>query len=487
MFAKIIRQKKTSQNRYLIQLLHGVEIGRRVQYPKNKFDLFLTKSEMKSVVELQAVVRGWLVRRRKLNGGSVEKEESVLKVGMEVEDEEVEKKVEEEEKEEEVEKEEEKEDEKDKEKKSNELEKNFLESCKYIESVSKSLSNKEKLTVYVSLSSLSHDTHTHTHTRTNEFRYGLYKQSTEGPNNTKKPWSLGVAKYKWEAWKQCSELSKEEAKQAYVDFIGSLRGDDEKKKVDEEEKKKKVTENHQKTEFEIACEYAKNNVNSFSDKNKLKMYGLYKQATEGPNETKEPSMMKPVAKYKWKAWKQCSSLSREEATRAYVEFVGLLRGDDDRKVENVKEKKKVEENMVEQEKVVETVEEKTASPLEHHNHHHATTIQRHYRGYRFRSSHNHQLQHDHRYDLCRILLITDLSEECDDEVAFEVLVRGLAKVKDCNFVIELLVPDARERLQWFATVFEEHFRKGDWRWYVLCLSVCASIESCNCTGTSTKD
>ena len=279
-----------------------------------------------------------------------------------------------------------------------------------------------------------------------------------------------------------------------MDFVGVLRGGDERKvetvkeeveNVKEEvvEKKEIVKENDQKTEFELACEYAKNNLNSFSDKDKLKMYGLYKQATKGPNNTKEPSMLKPVAKYKWKAWKQCSSLSREEATRAYVEFVGLLRGDD-KKVEDVKEEEKSvekdeksveeeeedvkeEEEKVEDEKNVkeeETTEEKTSSPLEHH---HATTIQRHYRGYRFRSSHHNQLQHDHRYDLCRILLITDLSEECDDEVAFEVLVRGLAKIKDCNFLIELLVPDARERLQWFATVFEEHFRKGDWRWYVV--------------------
>ena len=64
----------------MVQLLHGVEIGKRVQYPKNKFDLFLSKSEMKLVVSLQAVIRGWLVRRRSRKGVEdvVEKEDNEI-------------------------------------------------------------------------------------------------------------------------------------------------------------------------------------------------------------------------------------------------------------------------------------------------------------------------------------------------------------------------------------------------------------------------
>ena len=57
-----------------------------------------------------------------------------------------------------------------------------------------------------------------------------------------------------------------------------------KKKNGEEEEEEEEEEKHDEMNdkaFKDACKYAKNNVNSFSDKNKLKMYGLYKQATEG--------------------------------------------------------------------------------------------------------------------------------------------------------------------------------------------------------------
>ena len=53
---------------------------------------------------------------------------------------------------------------------------------------------------------------------------------------------------------------------------------------------------------------------------------------------------------------------------------------------------------------------------------------------------------------CRILLVSDFSEECDDEVAFELLVSACANLPNYQFTIELLFPDAEERIQWFATL-----------------------------------
>ncbi|KPM03740.1 Acyl CoA binding protein-like protein [Sarcoptes scabiei] len=58
--------------------------------------------------------------------------------------------------------------------------------------------------------------------------YAFYKQATEGPNLTKKPafYEL-VNRYKWNAWKQCGDMSRFEAMRLYVEelkkvFIDSL-------------------------------------------------------------------------------------------------------------------------------------------------------------------------------------------------------------------------------------------------------------------------
>ncbi|XP_051871917.1 enoyl-CoA delta isomerase 2, mitochondrial isoform X2 [Pristis pectinata] len=53
--------------------------------------------------------------------------------------------------------------------------------------------------------------------------YALFKQATQGPCNSPKPSMLDfVNKAKWEAWNSLRKMSKEEARQKYVDFIESL-------------------------------------------------------------------------------------------------------------------------------------------------------------------------------------------------------------------------------------------------------------------------
>lgn len=54
--------------------------------------------------------------------------------------------------------------------------------------------------------------------------YGLYKQATAGDNGEKKPsFSDIVARAKWEAWTAHKGRSAEQAKQAYIELIDSLR------------------------------------------------------------------------------------------------------------------------------------------------------------------------------------------------------------------------------------------------------------------------
>ena len=54
--------------------------------------------------------------------------------------------------------------------------------------------------------------------------YGYYKQATVGPINKEKPYfwdRVGLAK--WNAWNNCKDLTKEDAKKNYIKFVKLLR------------------------------------------------------------------------------------------------------------------------------------------------------------------------------------------------------------------------------------------------------------------------
>ena len=57
----------------------------------------------------------------------------------------------------------------------------------------------------------------------------------------------------------------------------------------------------------------------------LKIYGLYKQATEGDNSAKKPSLGDIVARAKWEAWTAHKGKSAEAAQQAYVDLIESLR------------------------------------------------------------------------------------------------------------------------------------------------------------------
>lgn len=56
----------------------------------------------------------------------------------------------------------------------------------------------------------------------------------------------------------------------------------------------------------------------------LKLYSLYKQATEGDNNEERPSGFDFVAAAKYNAWANLKGVSRDEATQAYVDLVNTL-------------------------------------------------------------------------------------------------------------------------------------------------------------------
>ncbi|RZM04737.1 MAG: acyl-CoA-binding protein [Variovorax sp.] len=57
----------------------------------------------------------------------------------------------------------------------------------------------------------------------------------------------------------------------------------------------------------------------------LKIYGLFKQATQGDNTAKRPSFSDFVARAKWDAWSSHKGVSADEAKRKYIELIDSLR------------------------------------------------------------------------------------------------------------------------------------------------------------------
>uniref|UniRef100_A0A8D0MJJ3 Enoyl-CoA delta isomerase 2 n=1 Tax=Sus scrofa TaxID=9823 RepID=A0A8D0MJJ3_PIG len=57
---------------------------------------------------------------------------------------------------------------------------------------------------------------------------------------------------------------------------------------------------------------------------KLKLYALYKQATEGPCNAPKPGMLDFILKAKWDAWNALGNLPKETARQNYVDLVSSL-------------------------------------------------------------------------------------------------------------------------------------------------------------------
>jgi acyl-CoA-binding protein len=79
-----------------------------------------------------------------------------------------------------------------------------------------------------------------------------------------------------------------------------------------------------KAAFEAAVDGSKNLSERPDNATLLKLYGLYKQATEGDNSAAKPGFGDMVARAKWDAWNDLKGTSGDEAMRRYVELVESL-------------------------------------------------------------------------------------------------------------------------------------------------------------------
>ncbi len=72
--------------------------------------------------------------------------------------------------------------------------------------------------------------------------------------------------------------------------------------------------------FEEVSEKIKVYGKDLDNNGKLKLYGLYKQATVGDNNTSQPWAVQMEARAKWEAWTANKGMSKEKAKEEYVKF-----------------------------------------------------------------------------------------------------------------------------------------------------------------------
>lgn len=56
----------------------------------------------------------------------------------------------------------------------------------------------------------------------------------------------------------------------------------------------------------------------------LRIYALYKQATQGDNEDDKPSFSDMVARAKWDAWEKLKGTDSDAAREQYIELIDSL-------------------------------------------------------------------------------------------------------------------------------------------------------------------
>jgi len=83
-----------------------------------------------------------------------------------------------------------------------------------------------------------------------------------------------------------------------------------------------------KTSFDEAVKQSKELTKRPDNETLLKLYSLYKQATDGdmPEDTEKPKMFDFVASAKYNAWKGLKGLSADDAMQQYIGIFEGLKG-----------------------------------------------------------------------------------------------------------------------------------------------------------------
>jgi len=96
-------------------------------------------------------------------------------------------------------------------------------------------------------------------------------------------------------------------------------------KMKEDENEEELEQNFQKA-VEMIKALPKDGSVKLQNEQKLKLYSLYKQATEGPCSAPKPPFYDIIGKAKWEVWKELGEMSKMEAQREYLKEVEKLSG-----------------------------------------------------------------------------------------------------------------------------------------------------------------
>ena len=77
-------------------------------------------------------------------------------------------------------------------------------------------------------------------------------------------------------------------------------------------------------QFTTAAENVKNLTKRPSNDELLNLYGLYKQATVGDNNTSRPGMFDVKGKAKWDNWNALKGTSKSDAMNSYIALANSL-------------------------------------------------------------------------------------------------------------------------------------------------------------------
>jgi acyl-CoA-binding protein len=81
-----------------------------------------------------------------------------------------------------------------------------------------------------------------------------------------------------------------------------------------------------KAKFEQAVADSKNLPERPDNQTLLKLYALFKQATDGDVDGKRPGFTDMIGRAKWDAWNEIKGTSKDDAMQQYVSLIDDLKG-----------------------------------------------------------------------------------------------------------------------------------------------------------------
>lgn len=76
--------------------------------------------------------------------------------------------------------------------------------------------------------------------------------------------------------------------------------------------------------FNNKCKEIKDSGYDITDKERLELYGLYKQSLNGNITVEQPFIFSIKEREKWKAWNNCKDISKDDARVKYINLVNKI-------------------------------------------------------------------------------------------------------------------------------------------------------------------